>query len=100
MSLEFRGVPIADPAERNVRFAGYPIKGKAESIVVCEISADALRAFNDGRTDLIATFELHRAMIFGIAAAKFERGSLRPRVTKDDVLAALDSRRRELKRQS
>jgi hypothetical protein len=91
MPLEFHGVAIADPAERNVRFAGYPVKGKSGSLVICEITAEALRLLESRESNLAAIFESHRAIICKIASSKFDEGLLRPRLTKDDVLEALDT---------
>jgi hypothetical protein len=91
MPLEFRGAAIADPAGRNVRFAGYPMKRKSGSIVVCEITAEALRLLDGQGTDLVAIFECHKAVICEIASSQFDEGVLRPRLTKDDVSEALDT---------
>jgi hypothetical protein len=89
MPLEFRGVALADPPGRGVRFAGYPVRARVGAIVICEVTVDALRtlgAVPDATPDeLMGIFELHKEQIFEIASARFDEGAHRPRVTAGDL---------------
>ena len=91
MPLEFRGLALMDPPGRGVRFAGYPTARQNLPMVICEVSAEALReiaglpdaTFNE----LIGIFEIHKERILAAASAKFDAGEHRPQVTVGDLLA-------------
>jgi hypothetical protein len=89
--LEFHGLAIVDPPGRGIRFAGYPTAGRNMPLVVCEVSADALR-FIGGLPDatydeLISIFGLHMNAIVRIASEKFDHGEIRPSVTSVDLVS-------------
>jgi hypothetical protein len=88
MPLEVRGVAIADPAGRAVRFAGVPIGGRAGIVIVCEVTAEALRFLADNshaeKDELLGIFAANQEAIFKIASNQFDDGDHRPRVTIED----------------
>ena len=88
MPLEFRGLAIMDPPGRGVRFAGYPTSRQRLPMVICEVSAEALRAVGglpDASFDeLMGIFEIHKDQILAVASAKYDAGDHRPCVTADD----------------
>jgi hypothetical protein len=89
MPLEFRGPASMDPPKRRVRFAGYPVSGRHPSMVICEVSTEALRLLGEmpdaSSEELMGVFEIYRDTILSIASSKFDRGDIRPRVTDKDL---------------
>jgi hypothetical protein len=89
MPLDFRGVALIDPPARGVRFAGYPRGGREGSMVICEVTVEALRTLGglpDATPDeLMGVFEIRKEAIFQVASAKFDEGTYRPRVTSSDL---------------
>jgi hypothetical protein len=83
-----------DPPGRGVRFAGYPASRQNLPMVICEVSAEALRAIGglpDAAYDeLMGIFELHRKQILAVASAKFDAGEQRPIITEHDFVAVSD----------
>ena len=77
-----------DPPGRGVRFAGYPTSRQNLPMVICEVSAEALREVGGlpdaSLNELIGVFEIHKERILAVASAKFDAGSHRPLVTADD----------------
>ena len=94
MPLEFRGLAIIDPPERGIRFAGYPTSTRNVPLVICEVTAGALRLMaglpHASFDELMGTFELHKAKILAIVSAKFDAGEHRPLITERDVRAIGD----------
>jgi hypothetical protein len=88
MPLEVRGTVIADPAGRAIRFAGYPIGGRVGAIIICEVSAEALRFLGGDlhaeKEQLLMIFAAHQEAIFKIASDRFDDGDHRPRLTIQD----------------
>ena len=88
MPLEFRGLAIMDPPGRGVRFAGYPISRIKPPMVICEVSAGALRALGElpdaSEGELMGIFEIHKDRILTLASAKFDAGEHRPFITSAD----------------
>jgi hypothetical protein len=93
MPLEIRGTAIADPAGRAIRFAGYPIGGRIGAIIICEVSAEALRFLGGdphaGDDELLIIFAAHQEAIFKIASDRFDDGDHRPRLTVQDFNAVV-----------
>jgi hypothetical protein len=86
--LELRGLAIMDPPGRGVRFAGYPTSRIKPPMVICEVSAGALRTVG-GMPDasfgeLMGIFEIYKDQILAVASAKYDAGEHRPCVTADD----------------
>ena len=88
MPLEFRGLVVVDPKRQQVRFAGYPVQGSTTRIVICQISAEALRMLgnlaNATEDELLAAFDVFADDIFKIASQKFDDGDHRPTVRVAD----------------
>jgi hypothetical protein len=86
--LEFRGLAIMDPPGRGVRFAGYPTSRQNLPMVICEVSAEALRAIGGlpaaTYDELMGIFELHKKQILAVASAKFDAGEHRPIIAEHD----------------
>jgi hypothetical protein len=86
--LEFQGLAIMDPPGRGVRFAGYPPSRQNHLMVICEVTAEALRAIGglpDASNDeLMEIFELHKEQILAVASARFDAGEHRSIITERD----------------
>ena len=89
MPLEFRGLALMDPRQTMVRFAGYPVAKRSLGVVICQVSAETLRALAGAplhsEEEFMSTFEKHRSRIFYAASAKFDEGKHRPSVGIDDL---------------
>jgi hypothetical protein len=89
MPLEFRGSASMDPPRRRVRFAGYPISARHPSMVICEVSTEALRLLGEmpdaSGEQLMGVFEIYKDTILAIASRKFDKGETCPRITDKDV---------------
>lgn len=102
MPLEFRGSASMDPPRRRVRFAGYPVSARHPSMVICEVSTEALRLLGElpdaNGEELMGVFEIYKDAILAVASRKFDNGDMRPRITDKDVKAGqvevLDNRMR------
>ena len=85
MPLEVRGVAIADPAGRTIRFAGFPVGGRSGAITICEVTAEALRFLGGDphvdKDELLGIFAAHQEAIFKIASDMFDDGDHRPKLT-------------------
>jgi hypothetical protein len=81
-------------ANKQVRFAGYPVEHSATHIVICQVSTEALRALGNiaeaTEDELLAKFDIYSEEIFQIASEQFDNGVHRPSVTMADL------RRREV----
>ena len=89
MPLELLGSASIDPSKHGVRFAGYPMPSRHPSMVLCEISTEALRRLGgmpDATSDeLMGVFEIYKDTILAIASGKFDQGDMRPRITNKDL---------------
>jgi hypothetical protein len=87
--LEFRGLALMDPRQTMVRFAGYPAPKRNHEIVICQVSAETLRALAGAplvsEEEFMSTFEKYRDRIFYAASAQFDEGVYRPTVEIDDL---------------
>jgi hypothetical protein len=92
MPLEFRGSASMDPPRRGIRFAGYPASVRRSSMVICEVSTEALRLLGGmpdaNSEELMGVFEIYRDTILAIASRKFDNGELRPRITDRDIVSS------------
>ena len=91
MPLEFRGIAVTGPKCREVRFAGYATLHQSSAVVICQVTAEALRSLgkapNATGDEILDIFECHKERIFRVASQQFDNGWHRPLVTIDDLQA-------------